>query len=203
MEKNNNKSHLLFDGGEDRRLSAHCDDAIIEVAAWRGANAKGDKQPSSDGAFAEARAILAEKFNLPMPEGYRSAAESEDGKTAVLQTAPRRLLIIAAAPSSVTAAAIAAAIAGNAAAAEQSAAYQAFHIQSAAFARDLLARGLPIDLHPDEFPPLAFARTVINHTTALIINRAAAFAVYVPRSYAAATGEWLKITAAAAGKQEE
>lgn len=66
--------------------------------------------------------------------------------------------------------------------------------------RRVLAKGLPIDLHPREFPVGGVAMSAV-HGIALLLHRAGdeIFDLYVPRSYAADFWEWLTDAAAEFG----
>jgi|DewCreStandDraft_4_1066084.scaffolds.fasta_scaffold166722_1 sarcosine oxidase subunit gamma len=67
---------------------------------------------------------------------------------------------------------------------------------SGAKARDVLAKGCLLDLHPRAFGPGACAQTALFHANALIhVVDAAAFDLYVPRSYAQSF--WESLTDAA------
>jgi sarcosine oxidase subunit gamma len=59
-------------------------------------------------------------------------------------------------------------------------------------ARDLLARGIAIDLHPAAFAVGHSAQTGLHHT-GILLERVAdeSYELFVPRSYAAAIWEWL------------
>jgi methylglutamate dehydrogenase subunit D len=62
-------------------------------------------------------------------------------------------------------------------------------------ARDLLNRGLPVDLDATVFPPDAFAQSVIHHIPVLVhrvpLAGDNAFDVYVSSDYAVSFWEWL------------
>jgi heterotetrameric sarcosine oxidase gamma subunit len=59
-------------------------------------------------------------------------------------------------------------------------------------AREVLAKGVAIDLHPDVFPVDHFALTGLNHLPVLIHRSGAGrFHLYVMRSFALAVWEWL------------
>ena len=59
-------------------------------------------------------------------------------------------------------------------------------------ARDVLAKGIPLDLHPSVFKPGMFAMTGIHHTPVLVHcvseNR---FEIYALRSFAVSVYDWL------------
>ena len=62
-------------------------------------------------------------------------------------------------------------------------------------ARELLNRGLPVDLDPSVFPSDAIAQSVIHHMPVLVHRAVAegddAFDAYVTREYAVSFWEWL------------
>jgi sarcosine oxidase subunit gamma len=68
-------------------------------------------------------------------------------------------------------------------------------------ARDTLAKGVPIDLHPSTFHPGDAAVTVIAYVAAHIwqLDEAPTYEIIVPRSYAPAFLEWLIGSAAEFG----
>ena len=59
-------------------------------------------------------------------------------------------------------------------------------------ARDVLAKGIPLDFHPTVFKPGMFAMTGIHHTPVLVhcvgVNR---FEIYALRTFALSVNEWL------------
>jgi heterotetrameric sarcosine oxidase gamma subunit len=59
-------------------------------------------------------------------------------------------------------------------------------------ARDVLAKGIPLDLHPNAFSVGQSAQTGMHHT-GVFLERVAddGYEIYVPRSYAAWLWEWL------------
>ena len=66
----------------------------------------------------------------------------------------------------------------------------------------VLAKGLPIDLHANEFPVDATAATAL-HGTGVLVHRcgAAAFNLYIPRGFAVSIWQWLTSAAAEFGYQ--
>jgi heterotetrameric sarcosine oxidase gamma subunit len=68
-------------------------------------------------------------------------------------------------------------------------------------ARDTLAKGMPIDLHPRTFRPGDAAVTLVAHIGAHIwqVDEAPTYELIVSRSYAAAFLEWLIHSAAEFG----
>ena len=62
-------------------------------------------------------------------------------------------------------------------------------------ARRLLAKGVPLDLHPSAFPPGTCAQTALAGAAVLLhalLPDGAAFDLYLPRSYALHLFEWLE-----------
>jgi methylglutamate dehydrogenase subunit D len=58
--------------------------------------------------------------------------------------------------------------------------------------REVLAMGLAVDLHPDVFTPNSFALTGLHHTPVMILRSGATrFELYVLRTFAVWTWEWL------------
>lgn len=96
-----------------------------------------------------------------------------------LTWAGARFWLLAGAP----AATAAVALAGIAAVAEQGDAWAAMRL-SGADRRDVLARLVPLDLAPADFPPGASARTLLGHVPLLLVATEADFELLVPRSYA-------------------
>ena len=70
---------------------------------------------------------------------------------------------------------------------------------SGRFARDALAKGVPVDLHPSVFTPGSTAITVAAYVGCQIwqIDDAPTYDIAVPRSFAASFRDWLAGTAAA------
>lgn len=59
-------------------------------------------------------------------------------------------------------------------------------------AAQVLAKGVPLDFHPDVFPVDHFALTGIHHTPVLIHRKAAnRYEIYALRTYAQTVWEWL------------
>ena len=78
-------------------------------------------------------------------------------------------------------------------------AYLALRI-SGARARDVLAKGVPVDLDTDAFPSGACLQTCLADMNVLLHARAvSAIDLYVGRSYAASLWEWLESSAAEFG----
>ena len=59
-------------------------------------------------------------------------------------------------------------------------------------ARELLAKGIPLDLHPDVFRVRDFALTGLHHTPVLLLRSAAdRYEIFAMRSFALAVWAWL------------
>lgn len=59
-------------------------------------------------------------------------------------------------------------------------------------ARDVLAKGIPLDFHPSVFTPGAFAMTGLHHTPVLVhCIGETAFHLYAMRTFAMSLWEWL------------
>jgi sarcosine oxidase, subunit gamma len=58
-------------------------------------------------------------------------------------------------------------------------------------ARDLLATGCALDLHPRAFPPGSAAQTLLGQTGVLLLALEAGFALLVRSSFARYTADWL------------
>jgi len=88
-------------------------------------------------------------------------------------------------------------LAGLASISDQSGGYVLFRV-TGANARRLLQRGVPIDLHPDAFPPGSAATTVIAHIGVILWQSEAAdgFTLATFRSYATSLQHWLHQSAA-------
>lgn len=68
-------------------------------------------------------------------------------------------------------------------------------------AREVMAKGVPVDLHPREFKPGDVAITHASHIGVIVcqIDEAPSYDILVPRSFAASFMHWL--TASAAGRR--
>lgn len=73
-----------------------------------------------------------------------------------------------------------------------------------AHSREVLAKGLPIDLDSEAFGPNSFALTGLHHTPVLILRTSTTrFDLYVLRTYAVWTWEWLTDAALPYGYEVE
>ena len=70
-------------------------------------------------------------------------------------------------------------------------------------ARDLLAQGIALDLHPSEFPVGRFALTAMHHTPVLLWRVGEdRYELYASRTFALSVWEWLADAALAYPRQE-
>jgi len=71
-------------------------------------------------------------------------------------------------------------------------------------ARQVLAKGVAVDLHTSVFPVQAIAHTMVEHA-GVLVHRAGpeTFELYVPRSYAANLWHWLTVSSAEFGYKVE
>jgi sarcosine oxidase subunit gamma len=92
---------------------------------------------------------------------------------------------------------LAAPLAGLASLCEQGDGYAVFAIGGPA-SRRVLAKGVPVDLHPAVFAPDAVAVTLIAHMGAIVWRADEAFRIAVFRSYARSFWHWLTEAAAEA-----
>ena len=78
-----------------------------------------------------------------------------------------------------------------------------FRIKGAAV-RQVLAKGVAVDLHTSVFPVQAIAHTMVEHA-GVLLHRVGpeAFELYVPRSYAANLWHWLTESSAEFGYEVE
>ena len=172
----------------DLRIEEIGDAEFAEIAAY------------GKDAFARVCLQLSRDFELSAPPNFGVAADGGGG--GIFKIAPMRLLIHLAACG--LAEKLTAAIAKeDAAAVALGNSYMGLRI-AGRNARDLLARGLPIDLHPRAFPPGSFARSAMHHINVLIYRPAGrggdssansegdVFEIYIPRSFADSFCYWLR-----------
>lgn len=139
-------------------------------------------------------ARLGELCGVAVPLGPRCAAR--DGVT-VIATGPGTLLILKTGAGPLWANALGGQLAGLASVSDQSSAY-GFVELSGSWARDLLQRGLAIDLDPSVFGPGAAAVSTIAHIGAVVwTTDGARFHLTIPRSLAASFCAWLAFAARA------
>lgn len=157
---------------------------IVQLAAW----------PDTVGAVS---GKAAKPVGVALPSDTRSA--STKGKTWVFKTAPEKFLIVCEQKAKMGEAL------GKAFKAEQAVVTELGHSRtilrvSGEAARAVLARGVPVDLHPDVFARGAFAQTGI-HGVSVLCTRSGPdqFDLIVPRNFAVVVFEWLEDTAAQFG----
>ncbi|HZS85058.1 MAG TPA: sarcosine oxidase subunit gamma family protein [Stellaceae bacterium] len=167
--------------GERRSL------AIVQVAAL------GERDAAVRGGIAAGCGVA------PAAEASRAA---RGGGTAVLWSGPGRWLVVAAEqPGSDLAARLEAALATAPAVVTDLGHARTVLRVSGPSARDLLAKGCPLDLHPRTFPVDACAHSLLGHAGILIhaVDAVPSFDLYLARSYARSAWEWIEESAAEYG----
>lgn len=117
----------------------------------------------------------------------------EGATLAVIWAGPERWLVASAAlPPDDLVSSLRACAAGTAAICDLSDARVLLRVRGAA-ARDVLARGFPIDLHPSVFKPGDTAITIVAHVTCQIwqLDDEPTYDIAVPSSFAASFRRWL------------
>lgn len=152
-------------------------------------------------AFGSSGAALAEqvraRYGLALPEGPRRV---EAGGTAFLGTGPGRWFASRDAGGNDFATALAAQLDGLAAVADQSAGYAMLRLQGPAL-RQVFAKGVNIDLHPDAFAVGDVAATAIAHIGVTLwrlddgADGAPVFELALFRSMAGSFWHWLSLSA--------
>ena len=157
---------------------------IVQLAAW----------PDTVGSVSSK---AAEPVGVALPSDTHTAATK--GKTSVYKTAPEKFLIVTELKAKMGE------TLGKAFKAEQAVVTELGHSRTilrvaGEAARDVLARGVPVDLHPDVFARRAFAQTGI-HGVAVLCTRSGPdqYDLIVPRNFAVVIYEWLEETAAQFG----
>ena len=157
---------------------------IVQFAAW---------QDTVDAAAKKA----AKTVGHALPADTFSAASK--GKTSVFRIAPEKFLIVCPLRAKMGEAL------SKAFKAEQAVVTELGHSRtilrvSGEAAREVLARGLPVDLEPGVFAPGAFAQSGI-HGVSVVCHRSGRdqFDLIVPRNFAVVIYEWLEETAAQFG----
>ena len=148
-----------------------------------------------DDALAES---LRHRYGLDLPTGPRRAIS---GATAVAGIGPGRWLFIQETDdSSGLAAILAEALGAHAAIVDLSDSRAVLRLTGPRL-RAVLAKGLPIDLHPDRFGPNDAASSVIALINILLwrIEAPPGFEIAVPRSYVGSFAAWLTANAAEFG----
>ena len=142
---------------------------IWQIAAWREAE------------VAPLRAALAERLDLPLPEGPDAAGA---GSRVAFRIAPRRWWLIED-EGREAATALAEALAGRAALTDLSHARSVLRLAGPA-SREVLAGLCRIDLHPQALPAGRVVQTAVGQVAALIhaVDDEPCFDLYLPRSLA-------------------
>jgi sarcosine oxidase subunit gamma len=144
------------------------------------------------------RARIKARLGLDLPGG-RSAVR--DGDFAAIGTAPGAWLIVAEAKEAF-ADELARTLDGVAAVIDQSGAYQVVRLSGPAL-RDILAKGVALDFHPETFGPGAAAVTLADHINVILwrVDSGEAFTLdlVIPRSVFGDFWAWLTESAAAYG----
>ncbi len=120
------------------------------------------------------------------------------GETAILGIGPGRWWAVRASGGHGYAASLARDLAGLASVVDQSDGYRILQV-SGPGARDFLARGVALDLHPRAFAVGAAATTEIAHigVTLWQADAVPTYTLAIPRSFAGSFAHWLAVTAAA------
>lgn len=141
------------------------------------------------------RTAIGAAFGCPVPEG---PAWSAGRRWSMVAVAPGSWLAIGEIPGQGWYERLERELQGVASLSDQSGAYLLFRI-SGDRARDLLQRGVFIDLHPTRFGPGSAAVTMIGHVDIILwqSSEAPEFGLAVPRSVAASFRHWLEVTAEA------
>ena len=144
------------------------------------------------GAADEVVERLRVRLGIAAPRGPRRAWA--DG-VALLGVGPNRWLAIADAGFPSLSASLALDLTGLASVCDQGDGYVVFSIEGFA-ARDVLARGVPIDLHPAAFGLESVGVTQVAHMGAILWQTASAYHIAVLRSHRASFWRWLMESAA-------
>jgi sarcosine oxidase subunit gamma len=148
------------------------------------------------GKSAELAARVSTLYGVTAPEGPRRAYL---GSVALVGIAPGGWLAISEADHSDWAIDLAENLKGLASVSDQSDGYAALRVQGPAV-RDMLAKGVFLDLHPDAFPPGAAAVTIVAHIGVILWRRdAETFEILCFRSNAYSLWHWVEESAAEFG----
>jgi sarcosine oxidase subunit gamma len=166
------------------RLHRRGDVAMASLAPWRG----------QSGGLA---ATMNDHFGIELPSGPRCVKAA--GVTA-LGLGPDRWLLVNGTADGTFVDTLAARLAGVAAVTDQSASSVIFHIAGEK-ARDLLAKGVNLDLHPAAFAEDAVAATMVAQISILLwrLDTADGYCIAVPRSWVGGFLRWLTESAAEFG----
>ena len=163
---------------------------LVQVSGW----------PDS---FATVSAKLSGQLDCPLPETTRDASRKDD--IAVLMVAPERHWLLAPLAKGLGAELAAAFSSEQAVVTELGHSRTVLRLSGPAV-REVLAKGLPIDLDSSVFPVGRFAQSAISHVSILVLRVEdegghAAFEVFVPRGFAVTFWEWLVEAAAEPGAE--
>jgi sarcosine oxidase subunit gamma len=141
-----------------------------------------------------AQKMLSE-FALELPDGPRRSAA---GGLSVLGVGPGRWFCLRDRSGPEFAAELQAALGSMASISDHSDGYAVFEIKGPATLK-VLAKGVPLDLHPSVFAADSVAVTVIAHIGATVWRCNGSFMIAVFRSYAGSFWHWLSASAAEFG----
>jgi sarcosine oxidase subunit gamma len=176
----------VTDDGPGVRVRQLTDRHIVQLAGW-----------AND--FAEVVSSLEALIGWQVAGSFGVAAAQ--GETTIIWTGPERLWIVTPDPAVLTR--LPGAIdAGRAAWTDLSHGRTILRI-SGSRTRALMAKGLPVDLHPRAFPVNAVAISAIHHMDVLVHRRDTpdgdTFDLYVPRGYSGSFWDWISVAAAEFG----
>lgn len=153
------------------------------------------RRDAAGGRFA---AVLSEAFGIAAPAPGPRVSSS--GDTAFVGTGPRSFLAVKAGGGWRFAEELRTRLAGVAAVADQSSGYAVLRLAGPRV-REVLAKGVPVDLHPAAFGPGDAAVTLASHVGIVLwqVDAAPTYDIAVFRSQAASFGDWLAAGAAEFG----
>lgn len=141
-------------------------------------------------------ALLSERYALKLPGGPSGETSSS---ITFIGTGPNVWLAVKSDANADWVSALGEDLAAHAAVSDQSSAYAILRLRGAE-ARELLQRGVSIDLHPNTFQPGAAAVTDIAHIGVILIaSHNNGFDVAIFRSYAGSFWHWLSVSARDSG----
>ncbi len=161
---------------------------LVQVAGW----------PDT---FDGVAAAVSEATACPAPSDTRNAASADP--VTVFMTGPERLLIVAPESQGLHGKLVARLAADQAAVTRLDHGRAVLRLAGSA-ARDVLAKGLPVDIDDSVFPAGAFAQSMLEEVAALVHRRPdeggqPIFDIYVTRSLAHIVFAWLQEAAAEFG----